>query len=35
MPIGVEANCQEIYTRDEDFELYKKKDLSIINLKKI
>ncbi|MGD2085026.1 MAG: type II toxin-antitoxin system VapC family toxin [Candidatus Aminicenantes bacterium] len=31
----LEANCQEIYTRDEDFELYKKKDLRIINLKKI
>ena len=31
----LEANCREIYTRDEDLELYKNKSVSIINLRKV
>jgi predicted nucleic acid-binding protein len=30
----IEAKCSEIYTRDPHFELYKKKEIKIINLKK-
>ena len=30
----IEAKCQEIYTRDSHFELYKKKEIKIINLNK-
>jgi predicted nucleic acid-binding protein len=30
----LEANCNKIYTRDPHFELYKKKGVKIINLKK-
>jgi predicted nucleic acid-binding protein len=30
----IEAKCNEIYTRDPHFELYKKKEIKIINLKK-
>jgi predicted nucleic acid-binding protein len=30
----IDAKCSEIYTRDPHFELYKKKEIKIINLKK-
>lgn len=29
------ANCNRIYTRDPHFELYKKKEIEIVNLKKL
>jgi predicted nucleic acid-binding protein len=31
----LEANCDEIYTRDPHFELYKRKEIKIINLNKL
>ena len=30
----IEAECNEIYTRDPHFELYKKREIKIINLKR-
>lgn len=31
----LESKCTEIYTRDPDFELYKKKGIKVINLNKL
>ena len=31
----LEVNCKEIYTRDPHFELYRRKEITIINLSKI
>jgi predicted nucleic acid-binding protein len=31
----LEAKCDQVYTRDSHFELYKKKEIEIINLNKV